>query len=735
MKGPATQAALAKTFQNAVEQHQAGQLAKAAALYGRVLASVPRHFDTLQLLGVLEGQRGRFAEAERLIGKALAIDARSAVVLSNHANMLRELGRLDEALRRYDQALAIDRSDVPSQAGRGYALLGLKRPEEALRAGARVIVLAPNDLRGLNIRVRALEALKRPKQALIEHRRVLRVRSDLADAWTDLGRLTFEVEGPKPALANHAKALALTPALAEAMNGAAIALRRLERPEEALAWFNRALAIRADFADARFNRGLALGDRRRPDEAIASYRGALALRPDFAEAQQNTGIALLGIGLRDHAIATMNRAAAISPRLPNLWRNRLAANFYSDRTSPADLYRMAIAGAASEGQAVPLPPPDNDPDPDRRLRIGFLSSDFHNHPATRIMRAVFAHRDRANSDFICYAHERRNDEHTDWFRDAADGWRNIRDLTDREVAELIRRDRIDVLVVLAGNFDFNRPMVASWRAAPVQLSMHDGATSGIAGMDYFVGDPILVPDDTTEPFTEQVARIPLVYNYGPSASLPVEVRPPAEDGAVVFGSFNNPAKLTPFVLGLWQRVLARLPKARLVLKYKDDFARSALKDAVLSSLVGGNVGADRVSFAAAGEFEREHLARYGAIDIALDSYPFTGATTSFEALWMGVPVVTLLGDSYLRRMTASHLIPIGLGDLVAKTPDDFVEIAVRLAGDPQRLAELRATLRDRLLASPLMDRPGYARSVDAMFRDLWRRWAGDQPRSAKSTAK
>ncbi len=711
---------IAETFQNAVGLHQAGRLAEAESLYGRILAAEPRHFDALHLLGVIEAQRGRFAAAERWFGQALQIDPRSMVAACNHANMLRELGRLDEALARYDQALAIDRTDVPSLTGRGFTLLGLGRPEAAARVAACALALAPGDLGALNIRVMAHGAAKRPERARIEHDRILAVRPDLADAWTDRGKMRLELDGPEPARASYARALVLGPASAEALNGYAIALRRLERPEAALAWFLRALAVRGTFAEARFNCGLALRDLNRTDEALAGFRRALALKPDFAEALQHVGVAQLGIGFRDEAIAALDRAFAISPRLPTLWRNRLAAHLYSDRASPADIHRWAIAGAESVRPETPLPPPDNDRDPDRRLRIGFLSSDFHSHPVARIMRAVFAHRDRAKADYVCYAHERRKDELADWFRGAADAWRNVRSLTDREIAELVRRDRIDVLVLLAGHFDHNRPLVASWRAAPVQVSMHDGATSGIAGMDYFVGDPVLVPDDRSEPFVERVVRIPIVYNYGPAAPLPIQGRP--LDGAVVFGSFNNPAKLTPFVLGLWNRILRRLPRARLVLKYKDDFARQGLRDVILASVAHDGVEADRVSFLAADEVEAEHLARYGAVDIALDSYPFTGATTSFEALWMGVPVVTLLGDSYLRRMTASYLIPLGLDDLVARSPEDYVEIAVRFAGDAVRRQELRRTLRQRLLASPLMDGPAYARSVEAMLRDLWRRW-------------
>ncbi len=711
---------IAETFQNAVGLHQAGHLAEAESLYGRILAVEPRHFDALHLLGVIEAQRGRFAEAERLFGQALQVDPRSMVAACNHANMLRELGRLDEALARYDQALAIDPTDVPSLTGRGFALLGLGRPEAAARVAAGALALAPGDLGALNIRAMAHGAGERPERARIEHDRILAIRQDLADAWTDRGKMRLALDGPEPARASYARALVLGPASAEALNGYAIALRRLERPEAARTWFLRALDTRGTFAEAWFNCGLALRDLHRTDDAFTCFRRALALKPDLAEALRNVGVALLGIGFRDDAIAVLDRAFAIAPRLPTLWRNRLAAHLYSDRASPADIHRWAVAGAAGERSMAPLPLPDNDRDPDRRLRIGFLSSDFHNHPVARIMRAVFAHRDRAKADYVCYAHERRKDELAAWFRGAADAWRNVRDLADREIAELVRRDRIDVLVLLAGHFDYNRPLVASWRAAPVQVSMHDGATSGIAAMDYFVGDPVLVPDDRSEPFVERVVRIPIVYDYGPAAPLPIEGRPP--DGAVVFGSFNNPAKLTPFVLGLWNRILRRLPKARLLLKYKDDFARRRLRDIILASVARDGVDADRVSFLAADEAGSAHLARYGAVDIALDSYPFTGATTSFEALWMGVPVVTLLGDGYLRRMTASHLIPLGLDDLVARSPEDYVEIAVRLAGDVARRQALRLTLRDRLLASPLMDGPAYARSVEAMLRGLWRRW-------------
>jgi predicted O-linked N-acetylglucosamine transferase (SPINDLY family) len=496
-------------------------------------------------------------------------------------------------------------------------------------------------------------------------------------------------------------------------------LRRLRQHQEALTLYRRVLAAGGAEAAALYNQGLTLQDLLRRDEALQCYRRALALAPSFGEAWNNACLILFAIGFGNEGRRCVERAVIVAPASAEAARNRLSAALYVEDTSSRRFFNRARDFAHRFGAAQPPGILKPDTDPDRSLRVGFVSSDFHVHPAGKTMQPLFEHRDRRHVTLACYAHQRRDDEMTRWFRSSADLWRSIEFLSDEEVARLVRGDRIDVLVIVAGYMDVNRPLIAAYRAAPVQVSAYDGATSGIAEMDYLVGDPVLIPENGSELFVETVVRVPCLPIHSPLAGVPVA---PRTGDALVFGSFNNPMKYGPEMLTAWGRILARLPQAHLVLKYKDFYARPLLRKLIVDSLAaGGFADADRVLFVVADEDEAAHLARYGEIDIALDCFPFTGSTTTFEALWMGVPVVTLCAGGMYGRMSAAHLIPLGLDDLVATTPDAYVDIALRLAGDAPRRVALRASLRDRLLASPLMDGPAYARSLESLFHALWRR--------------
>jgi predicted O-linked N-acetylglucosamine transferase (SPINDLY family) len=302
----------------------------------------------------------------------------------------------------------------------------------------------------------------------------------------------------------------------------------------------------------------------------------------------------------------------------------------------------------------------------------------------------------------------------------ADGWRSIVGLSDAQVAELIRQDGVDVLVLLAGRFDHNRPLIAAHRAAPVQVSFHDPATSGLSAMDYLIADRILVPRRPTEKFTERVIRLPSFYIHAPLEGAPeVGPLPAATRGHVTFASFNNPAKLNDRVLTTWRDLLVALPDARLRLKFKNWFENAGIRSRIERAF--GDV-AGRVEFDTAQTVRGAHLALYGDVDLALDPFPFTGSTTTFEALWMGVPVVTLLGETMVGRWSASMLRVLGLDELIARTPEEYVRKAVALAGEPAKLARLRAELRQRVAASPLCNGGLRARQMDRIYRALWRRW-------------
>jgi predicted O-linked N-acetylglucosamine transferase (SPINDLY family) len=355
--------------------------------------------------------------------------------------------------------------------------------------------------------------------------------------------------------------------------------------------------------------------------------------------------------------------------------------------------------------------------------VGWLSCDFRNHPVARNLQPVFAGLDRRRFEAVCFADVPAPDATTEWFRGTAAAWHSTIGLDDGDVAKLIRSERIDIMVFIAGRFDTNRPQVASWRPAPVQVSFHDPATSGLATMDYLIADPVLAPPSRREYFTERVVRLPSYYIHAPLAGAPDPgPLPAASAGHVCFGSFNNPAKVNARTLAVWAEILRRLPDARLLLKYQNWFDSSLLRDRIYRQL-GADV-ASRVDFCVARDRLEEHISLYRQIDIALDPFPFTGSTTTFEALSMGVPVVSLAGENMAARWSASILHALKLDELIGRTPEEYVTKAVALASDAARLAELRATLRARVAASPLCNGKLRARQMERLFRTFWRQWCG-----------
>jgi predicted O-linked N-acetylglucosamine transferase (SPINDLY family) len=559
------------------------------------------------------------------------------------------------------------------------------------------------------------------------------------------------------AIARYRQAVKLTPSLVEAYSNLGNALREIGDAQGGADACRRAIALRPTYAEGHVNLGGALQDLRQFDEAIAAYRRALVLSPRLAAAHYNLGLALYEQGELDAAAASFRRAVEINPSYSAAWNNlAVALQSYCEFAQVAEAYRKVVVlepasstayrnllgsmlydpglgeaarwstarefearyvGAVS---ARPVPVYPTVRDGERRLRVGYVSSDFCEHPVGRNLEPVLAHRDRARFEVIVYAEVSRPDGVTGRFRELADQWRSTVGLTDEQVAEQVRADGVDVLVLLAGRFDRNRPLVAAYRGAPVQVSFHDPGTSGLEAMEYLIADRVLVPRRPVERFTERVIRLPSFYIHAPIEQAPeVAALPAAGRGYVTFGSFNNPAKVNDRVLALWGEVLRAVPGSRLKLKFKNWFANPDIRNRVLGPL--GQMAA-QVDFVTTASDARAHLDLYSDVDIALDPFPFTGSTTAFEALWMGVPVVTLLGEAMVGRWSASMLHALKLDELIARDAGEYVRIAAALAGNVGRLAALRAGLRERVAGSPLTDGRLRARQMERVYRALWRRW-------------
>jgi predicted O-linked N-acetylglucosamine transferase (SPINDLY family) len=356
--------------------------------------------------------------------------------------------------------------------------------------------------------------------------------------------------------------------------------------------------------------------------------------------------------------------------------------------------------------------------------VGYVSGDFYYHSAATGIAPVVLSHDPAQIEVYFYASNRITDAQTARFKQHVPNWRNVAAWTDEAVAAQIRADEIDILVDLGGHSASGRLLVFARRPAPVQVTAWGYASgTGLDAMDYLLADPVALPPRAEHWYHEEIVHLPSIVCYQPLERVPdVAPAPIAERGTVTFGSFNRATKLTEGTLDLWARVAASVPDSRMVLKSPglDDGENVAR---ILAAFAARGVTAERVAIQGKTP-TYEHLAAYSQIDVQLDPFPHGGGATTFDGLLQGVPCVTLLGELIQARTSASFLTTVGLSDLIARTPDEYVEIAGRLAADPERLLRERATLRERVLASPLGNPSLYVRAVERVYRTLWRRWCG-----------
>lgn len=566
------------------------------------------------------------------------------------------------------------------------------------------------------------------KEALHALQQAAKWLPDDAEAQNNLGLALQDAGQPEGAVVCYRRALNLHPNDPEVLNNLGTALQDLGKFDEAVDSYKQALTFKPDYVAVYDNLGIAFQKLRRLEDAVKCYRQALEIDPNYVEAYCNLGVALVGLGQRDDAISCYRRAMEIKPGCVNACRSLLLTWLYRPDATEEERF-VAMTGFAekmSAGLHEIKRSFSNRRDPHRKLRIGYVSSDFRYHPVGRNMMPVIKYLDRSKFDVYLYGDVQTPDSMTEWYKNMS-VWRSIAGIDDQNAAELIRCDEIDILVLLAGRFDGNRPLIAACRAAPVQVSFHDPITSGLRAMDYLLTDYGLSPRGANERFTERLFHLPTFYIHPPAINVPGADFPPSrEKGFVTFGSFNNPSKVNEKVVALWARVLQAVPASRLVIKYQDIFKNERLQRHFHNLFSARGIEEDRYDLLSASDSGSQHMARYGSIDIALDTFPFTGSTTTFEALWMGVPVVTLLGDHMVARWSGAMLKKLRLDELIAKNEADYVAIAQGLAQDPARLEVLRAGLRERVAQSPLCDEKRRAQQIERAFRWMWAKWCAEQ---------
>jgi predicted O-linked N-acetylglucosamine transferase (SPINDLY family) len=733
----------------AAQHHQTGRLGLAAEIYRRVLTAEPQHCDALERLSVLEYQQGRHRQAIELMRRAIEIEPGRAEFHFNLASMQSAAGLTTEAIASLLEALRLDPGLAEAQINLGRLYRAAGRIDEAIACFRRAIALRPdlsrphtslgnlyaeqgrwpeavvqlrqavecdpNRAEPYNNLGNALHHHGQSSEAIACFERALTLKPDFAMALNNLGNVWHDLGELHKAVECYRRAVTLAPTVGGFQGNLGNAWLELGNVHAALDCYQHAVTLRPEVAEFHGSLGRAWRTLGQLEQAAQACRRAVELKPDYPVALNNLAGVYKDQGRIDDALECYDRALAIKPDYAEAHSNRLCALRYRAATTPQELLQ---AGREFERRfAAPLHRLENaGQSPHAPLRLGFVSPSFGFGATGYFLIRALEHLDRQRCTVTCYSDRAVPDAMTARFRAASDVWRETLGVADEALAARIRDDGIDVLFDLTGHAPHNRLLVFARRPAPLQITWLDSVgTTGLAAMDYVLADPYQIPADADNGYAERVLRMPASYVcYDPPDDAPaVGPLPAFAAGHVTFGCFNNPAKITADVVTLWAEILRRVPDSRLLLKYRglDDRATG---DRYRRQFAECGVAGTRVDLEGASP-HAELLRRYLAIDLALDPL-YNGGLTTCEALWMGVPVVTWPGTTYPRRHSLSHLSNVGLTETIAGSRDEYVALAVRLAGELPHLAELRAGLRQRVAQSPLCDGRRFAEQLlDLLF--------------------
>jgi predicted O-linked N-acetylglucosamine transferase (SPINDLY family) len=737
-------------LRQALAFHQTGNLAEAERLYAQLMQMAPQDASAPHFLGVVRAQQGRNREALALMDKALKLNPHAPEVLSNYGNVLRAEGRLDEALAAHDRALAIRPDYAAALNRRALVLRDLGRLEDALAAAGQALALRPQDLEALNTRgiiltdlkhypealdsydralavapdfpdtlnnrALALKSLKRLDEALAAAESALAAHRGFAEAWNNRGIILFELKHMGEAIASYEQALALRPGYAEAFNNRAVALWSLKRFAESLADCDRAVALEPGFADALYNRGNALSELNRPAEALVSYEQALAIDPGHPNALSGLANAAMTVGdwRRTKELGPRIKAAVLEGK--SVIQPFVVMGYWDDNELQLHCSRNYVR------QAGPGPLPrlwNGERYGHDKIRVAYLSADFHSHVTAALTAEMFERHDRAKFEITAVsfgpddgsAMRQRLVKAFDRFHDA-------RQQSDREVAALLKAWEIDIAIDLGGHTSGARPWILASRPAPVQAKyMGYPGTSGSDFIDYLITDRLVVPESQERFFSEKIAVLPdtlwVTDTQRNIPAAPSRAQAGLPEDNFVFCCFNHNWKITPPLFDIWMRLLKQVDGSVLWLLE----GNASIRDNLRKEAQARGVSADRLVFAARTTPE-QHLARQQLADLFLDTLPYNAHTTASDALWVGLPLVTTPGRSFPARVAASILKAADLPELITEDLTAYKALALKLARDPVALNTIREKLKAGRARVPLFDTARFTRNLETLYRAM-----------------
>jgi len=757
------QKGIADALQQAVALQIQGRLDEAERAYEAVLRLSASNFDALHMLGVIRTQQGRYDEAEKLIRSALKRDPRSAAAYVNLGNALQGMGRHEEAVRDYRKAISLQSDMAQAHNNLGSALNTLEKYEAAIPSLERAIALNPQNPEAHNNLGNALHKLGRNEEAIPCYHKALAIRPKYAQAYYNLGNALLGLGSHAEAIESFDRAIAIDPNFAEPYANRGSALLALNRHEDAIASCRRAVQINPGYAEAYNNLGLALVAFGRYEEAAVNYRKAIAVKPEMAPAYMNLAAAQGKLMLLDEAQKSYERACELAPEDGGLrslamglrrrmcdWRNLGDHEAMLTRIIEGDketvlpfvplvflddprLQLKAAQGHINRIKLDMLPKIwDGTVYRHEKIRIGYLSADLHEHATAYLMAELFERHDRNRFEITAISFGR--DDKSPMRRRLIEGFDrflDVREMADLDVANRIRELEIDIAVDLKGYTEDARALILARRPAPIQVNyLGYPGTMGAPFIDYVIADPFVVPADQQEFYTEKLVHLPECYqpndrNREIAEETPSRAECGLPEGGFVFACFNNNHKITPEFFGIWMRLLQAVPGSVLWLLQDNPWTADNLRREAQAR----GVAPDRLVFAPRCKL-REHLARHRLADLFVDTLPYNAHTTTSDALWAGLPVLTCAGRSFAARVAGSLLLAIGLPELITHSVAEYEALALKLAGDPALLAGLRERLARNRLTTPLFDCERYARHLEAAYEEMWNIWQrGEAPRA------
>jgi predicted O-linked N-acetylglucosamine transferase (SPINDLY family) len=751
-------------LESALRLQRAGRLAEAAEIYAQVLRSEPRHFDALHGLGIIRYQTGRLEEAERLIGEAAEVNPNAANAFYNRACLLQRLNRLDEALACFDRAVAIKPDYIEALVNRSMVLSTLKRHDAAFASLDAVVALRPNIAEAWNNRGAAAFALGRLDEALASYDRATALKPEYAEGWKNRAIALLLLQRVDEALSAFDRASALAPRDADIQRRRADLLFQLNRAGDAARAYESYLALKPDDAPAWNRRGRALQQERRLPEALACYDKAIALAPGDMSARLDRANLLFEIERFDDAGNDYQIVRDGDPNCPAYvtgymtlcrlhgcdWsrlkdeRERIGAlvgagQFVLDPIgnillfdSPEKQLAFARVWATQKYLAAPVPLWKGEVYPHDKIRVAYLSADFRTHATALLMAGVFEAHDRSRFETTAISFGANDNSPMRARLEAGfDRFIDVRNVGDAEVAEQLRRAEIDIAIDLKGYTQEGRPGILAFRPVPIQAQyLGYPGTMAAEYYDYVIADRFVIPEEHRPYFTEQVAYLPDTYQcndkkraVGPRTPTRAEFGLP--ESGFVFCCFNNNQKILPEMFDVWMRVLRQVDNSVLWL-LQDNLA--VVRNLSREAIVRG-VAPERLVFAKRC-MPPDHLARQRLADLFLDTLPYNAHTTCSDALWVGLPVLTALGECFAGRVAASLLSALGVPELIARSLEEYESLALKLARDRTALAAIREEVTRHRDTHPLFDTVRFTRNLEAAYVTMWeRQQRGERPRT------